>query len=188
VTLPHPNAEMKFRSTFEECFDAMNRYCLRRLPTDEVNDAVAEVFAVAWRKIEQVPDGDETLPWLYGVARYEVSNRRRTARRSLALKQKLKGLAHHADPGPEPEIIRASELQHLVDALGFLKADDRELLLLRTQEELSYSQMAVAFNCSPEAVRKRLSRALTRLRKAANLPEPYKMAIGTRAIEEGGDQ
>jgi RNA polymerase sigma-70 factor (ECF subfamily) len=116
---------MKFRSTFDECFDAMNRYCLRRLPIDEVNDAVAEVFAVAWRKVNQMPDGEEALPWLCGVARYEVSNRRRTARRSLALKQKLKGLAHHAHPGPEPEIVRATELQHLLEALRSLKPSDK---------------------------------------------------------------
>ena len=85
-------------------------------------------------------------------------------------------------------IVRASELEHLLAALATLRSEDREILLLRTHEELDFSQMAIAIGCSPEAVRKRLSRAITRLRKAAGIPEPQKAVQGTRAIQEGGDQ
>jgi RNA polymerase sigma factor (sigma-70 family) len=165
VTLPYTSAEAKFRKTSDECFDAMNRYCLRRLPVDEVNDAVV-VRCGTLRGEKSSPIGSP-LP---------------------SFEAKAEWAGRHAHPGPELEIIRASELQHLLDALRSLKPGDRELLLLHTHEELSYAQMAVAFDCSPEAVRKRLSRAMTRLRRAANLPEPHKVALGTRAIEEGGDQ
>lgn len=32
---------------------------------------------VAWRRLAEVPDGDESLLWLYGVARNVVRNHRR---------------------------------------------------------------------------------------------------------------
>jgi RNA polymerase sigma-70 factor (ECF subfamily) len=173
---------------FDLYFEPVNRYCLRRTALDDVNDVTAEVFAVAWRKVGQIPHGGDALPWLYGVARNEINNRRRTVRRRRALATKLKGQARSPELGPEPEIIRASEVQHVLNALGSLKPDDQELLLLRTHEELDFSQMAIAIGCSPEAARKRFSRAMTRLRKAAEIPEPHTAVPRVRAINEGGDQ
>ena len=180
--------EAKFRQAFDTHFAALIRYCLRRLPARDVNDVVAEVFVVAWRKVREMPDGDYTLPWLYGVARNEINNRRRAIRRFGALTSKLGGQAHHPDPGPEPVIMREAELQALIDALATLRTQDRELLLLRTHEELDYEQIGVAVGCSPEAARKRLSRATSRLRRAAGIPEPRPAASGSRAIQEAGDQ
>jgi DNA-directed RNA polymerase specialized sigma24 family protein len=42
-------------------------YCYRRLPRDDVQDAAAEVFLVAWRRVNQAPEGAETLvTWVRG--------------------------------------------------------------------------------------------------------------------------
>jgi RNA polymerase sigma-70 factor (ECF subfamily) len=84
--------------------------------------------------------------------------------------------------------VRQAEVDALMEALANLRAEDRELLLLRTHEELDYSQIGIAVGCSPEAARKRLSRATSRLRRAAGIPEPQPAASGSRAIQEGGDQ
>jgi RNA polymerase sigma-70 factor (ECF subfamily) len=37
-------------------------YAVRRVPRDEADDVVAEVFAAAWRHRASVPD--PALPWL----------------------------------------------------------------------------------------------------------------------------
>lgn len=180
--------EAKFRKVFDAYFEAVNRYCLRRIPAGEVNDVVAEVFTVAWRKVESIPDGNAALPWLYGVARHEVNNRRRSSRRYRALKDKLGGQADHPDPGPELVVLRNAELRQLMRALASLSPADQEILLLRTHEELDNSQIGIVIGCSPEAARKRLSRATARLRRAAGIPEPQTAVRGTRVIQEGGDQ
>ncbi|HEY7668545.1 MAG TPA: hypothetical protein VIE12_10530 [Actinomycetota bacterium] len=39
-------------------------YVLRRTDPEEANDVIAETFTVAWRRLEQVPEGDGALPWL----------------------------------------------------------------------------------------------------------------------------
>jgi len=188
VSVVSTGSSAKFRRAFDDHFAAMNRYCLRRVAIDDVNDVVAEVFAVAWRKVDKMPEGTDTLPWLYRVAHHEISNRRRSTRRFRALVVKLDGQAAHPEAGPESVIVRNSELDDLLGALRTLKPGDQEVLLLHTHEDLDYSQLSVALGCSPEAARKRLTRAIRRLRRAADIPEPRPAASTFRAIEEGGDQ
>jgi RNA polymerase sigma-70 factor (ECF subfamily) len=54
---------------YEKHNRAIRAYCLRRIGDADASDAVSEVSAVAWRRIDDVPDDEMTLPWLYGVAR-----------------------------------------------------------------------------------------------------------------------
>ena len=181
-------SEAKFRRAFTVHFDAVSRYCLRRLSIGEVNDVVADVFTVAWRKVEQMPAPDDALPWLYGVARNEVNNRRRSIRRARALIARASTAATPTEPGPEPVIVAHAEYADLMHALRSLRPEDQELLMLRTHEELDYREIGMVLGTTPEAVRKRLHRALQRLRRAAGIPEPKVAATQSRAIEEGGDQ
>lgn len=159
---------VQFRSAFDAHFDALNRYCLRRVPIDDVNDVVSEVFLVAWRKIDHMPAEPDCLMWLYGVARFEVNNRRRSNRRSRALAVRIRGVAHHPDPEPETVIIRREQSRLISKALSTLRPLDQEILLLRTHEELSYDQISIVVGCNPQTARKRMARALRRLRAATD--------------------
>jgi RNA polymerase sigma-70 factor (ECF subfamily) len=162
-----PTTNEKFRFLFDEHFEAIARYCLRRLPTAEVNDATAEVFLVTWKKINQVPEGEQAVPWLYGVARNVVRNSLRSRRRSYRLVDRLRGLAPISEFGPEPQVIRRDEDQGIVEALSRLDSDDQEVLRLRAYEGMTSPQIAVALGCSEEAAKKRVARALQRLRRVA---------------------
>lgn len=180
-------SEIKFRRIFDEHFDAVNRYCLRRLSRDDANDAAAQVFVVAWRKIDKMPHGEGALPWLYAVARLEVSTMRRSVRRLKALRERLGGMAPPGARGPDAVVVRRSEHEAVIEALRSLSRGDREVVFLRSYEELSTPHIGVVLGCSTEAAKKRLSRALKRLRKAAGLPGPA-ASLSTRAIKEGGDE
>ena len=170
-------SDTTFRRVFTAHFDAVTRYCLRRIAVEEVNDVVADVFAVAWKKIDRMP-ADSALPWLYGIARNELRNRYRAGRRFEDIKTRLRGQASQVDPGPEPQIVRRAELQQVMDVLETLAPADREILLLRTQEELDYSQLGALLGCSAEAARKRLNRAIARLRTAGGFSAPPEDARG----------
>ena len=39
-------------------------YALRRTNAEEARDVVSETFTVAWRKFEDVPEGEAAMPWL----------------------------------------------------------------------------------------------------------------------------
>ncbi|MBT8217189.1 MAG: sigma-70 family RNA polymerase sigma factor [Acidimicrobiia bacterium] len=161
-----PSTSLRFKRLYDEHFDAVQSYCLRRLPVADANDAVSEVFLVAWRKIEAVPTGEESLPWLFGVARNAVRNSGRSHRRSARLVARIGAVREAPDAGPETQVVRRSESQRVLDALEKLRPADREVLRLRAWEDLSAPQIAAVVGISPAAAEKRLARAMTRLQAA----------------------
>jgi RNA polymerase sigma-70 factor (ECF subfamily) len=182
-----PTTNTKFRRIYDEHFEAVTRYCLRRLPVADVNDATAEVFLVAWKKIDRMPDGAEALRWLYGVARNVVRNAARSTRRSGRLAGRLRGLAPPQPPDPSSVVVRRREDEALVTAMTELSDDDQEVLRLRAYEGLTAPEIAVALGISTEAAKKRVTRALGRLRRSAALPRP-EVSPHPRAIPEGGER
>jgi RNA polymerase sigma-70 factor (ECF subfamily) len=81
-------------------------YCYRRLASDDVADAVGEVYLTVWRKIDRAPIGDEALPWMYGVARNVVRNLYRSTSRLSRLHQKVATVRHESPETPETQIVR----------------------------------------------------------------------------------
>jgi len=180
--------EAEFQVIYDRHFDSVARYCLRRLPEHAAQDAVSEVFLAAWRRFDSMPTGDGSLPWLYGVARNVVRNASRSQRRSMRLSAKSKAQPHYPEPSPELQIIRNEQDAELVAALESLKPDEQEVLRLRAYEGLSVKQISLALGCSEDAAKKRVSRALNRLRKAAAIDRPVPSGINPRATEQGGEQ
>src|SRR5262245_56815825 len=65
-------------------------YCTWRTvsPTD-AEDALAEVFLVAWRRLSEIPAGDSARAWLYATSRRVLANQRRSTQRRDALHDRL---------------------------------------------------------------------------------------------------
>ncbi len=135
-------------------------YALRRLGNvDDAVDVVAETFAVAWRRINDVPAGDQARPWLYGVARRVLANQRRSNVRRLRLEDKIKLAALHSIDEP----LSGGDLSvETREALGRLSGRDREVLTLAAWDGLDTHEIAAALGCSPAAARVRLHRARRR--------------------------
>ncbi len=166
--------------------NAITAYCHRRVHRDDVNDAVADVFLVAWRKIDQAPSDDEALLWLYGVARNVVHNHNRSARRRRRLAAKMASLAPSSAPNPEVQVVRRDEDQRLLTAVDRLKPSERELLRLRTWEELSLAEIAEVVGLSTRAVQSRLARTRKRLAALLEQEERRHTAQTPRLVEKGG--
>lgn len=150
-------------AVYQSHFTAIRAYCMRRLPTDEANDAVAEVFLAAWRRIEELPTGVGELPYLYGIARNKVATSRRSTGRRTRLARKANALAPDSPAGPEAIVMARAETDAVDAALAQLRPDDREIIRLRAWEELTGPQIAEVLGISTAAAHKRLSRALDRL-------------------------
>ncbi|NND02323.1 MAG: RNA polymerase sigma factor [Acidimicrobiia bacterium] len=153
------------RARFEELFVANFRpllgYAARRM-TDATSaaDVVSNVFLVAWRRLDDVPPGDEARLWLYGTARRILANHHRSERRRSALVLKL---GAHVTTHAQTE---STELAvDLIEALEKLDADDAELLRLTAWEGLTPSQLAQMWGIPATTVRTRLHRARRRLRR-----------------------
>lgn len=172
------------RRVFDDHFDAISRYCHRRLPVAEANDAAAAVFAVVWRKVDRLPPEDEVLPWLYAVARNEVGTIRRSMRRLGRLRAKLDGQPVRHEPSPETVVVRNTIEEGLLDTLKALRPDDQEIIRLRAYEQLAHPEIAVVLGISVEAAKKRSARAMKRLRTLLGEAQPDSSA-GT-VPQQGG--
>ncbi len=153
-----------FHRLYDRHYDALLGYFLRRSDRASAQDLTAEVFLVAWRRIDEVPRGDETLLWLYGVAANVVAHHRRSAARAARLETRLRSLGGSNDPDePEPQVVRRSEYEEVLAAAARLRARDREILRLAAWEELPHDQIARLLGVSVAAVDQRLHRAKKRL-------------------------
>ena len=148
-----------FEELYRRHLEAIVRYAHRRADATDAIDVVAETFAVAWRRFDDVPREPESLPWLYGISRNVLANQRRGQLRRHALNGRLRD---EWLPSPNSGVELSTELIQLQDALGALSENDREVLQLAGFEELSAQEIAVVSSVSPEVVRNRLSRARSR--------------------------
>ncbi|MGE3795396.1 MAG: RNA polymerase sigma factor [Dehalococcoidia bacterium] len=161
----HTEDERRFDALWREHHRAVLAYALRRAP-DQARDLAAEVFVVAWRRLDQVPD--DALPWLLAVARNKVLNQRRGARRWIAALARLANERERHAPDPAD----ASDLSRLRAALTALSERDREIIALTAWDGLSTGQAATVLGITPQAAAVRLHRARGRLRLALDPPDP----------------
>ena len=54
--------EARLEALFCDHFSAVRSYTRRRAPESMVDDVVAETFFVAWRRIDDLPDGAQRKP------------------------------------------------------------------------------------------------------------------------------
>ena len=149
--------EARFHALFSRHYPEVFGYAARRVGRDDAGDAAADVFTIAWRRLERIPSEPEALPWLYGVARRVVANHERAANRRRRLEARAAAYATGASFGPEP---LGSDV---AAALSRLSPSDREVLRLAAWEDLPPAEIAVVIGCSPNAASVRLHRARRRL-------------------------
>lgn len=151
--------ETAFSQMYQQYAGRVLAYCVRRMPRDDARDAAAEVFTVAWRRFGDIPTGDRTLPWLYGVAANVVKNHRRTRRRAGRLTEKLQGLGGDRPAGPETRTLDQDEYEAVRAAIGRLRPRYREVLRLVEWEGLTRNEAAEVLHLSRAAVDQRMHRA-----------------------------
>jgi RNA polymerase sigma-70 factor (ECF subfamily) len=152
--------QAQFEQLYREYADRVHAYALRRTTPSAADDVVAEVFLVVWRRLHKVPA--EPLPWLLGVARRVLANRRRTESRAAALHQRLS--AHER---PDEPATHSPEVDDLVKrALADLDERDRELLMLIAWEGLRVNEAAQVLGVRSNTLSVRLHRARQRLAQA----------------------
>lgn len=153
---------MSPQARFEQLYRAyagrVRAYALRRTSTEAADDVVSEVFLVAWRRLDHVPD--QPLPWLLGVARRVLANRRRSEDRASALQTRL------ASAQRSPTGDGSDGDARVLTALGRLGDNDRELLMLVAWEGLTTGEVAQVLGVRRGTVAVRLHRARQRFASA----------------------
>ena len=149
----------RFEAIYAETMPRVLAYALRRAHPEEAKEAVAETFMIAWRRLDRVPQGAGTLPWLLATARKVLANRRRAEESRRRLTELAPRASGHA-PDPATSVTDAAVLRQAFDALN---DRDREVLALVAWDGLTPTEAAVVLGCSAATFSVRLHRARRRL-------------------------
>ena len=180
------SGDARFAELYEAHYRKVHLYCRRRLQPDQVDDAVAETFLAAWRKIDNVPQGKDALLWLYGAARRVLMHEWRGTSRRRRLDSRLSAIGIEAPAPPEELVVVGAESRQVIAAASRLRDADQEVLRLSLWEELSHSEVATVLGINVAAVRQRLSRALKNLTREFNRLD--KRRTRAPAAQKGGVQ
>lgn len=152
----------QYRSLFDALHRALTAHVLRRIgDRTEADDVVAEIWATAWRRRDDVPeDPDRARMYVYGIARNVIANAHRSDRRRRALQVRAMAVSRVG------EAERPHRHDLVLDAFERLPERDRELLRLVAWDGLGHAEVAELLGLSVTAVANRISRARRRLRDA----------------------
>jgi RNA polymerase sigma-70 factor, ECF subfamily len=148
-----------FAQLYQRHYRPIRDFCRRRLARDLVDDAVAETFLIAWRRLEDVPVGDQTLVWLYRVAYRVIGHQWRSTARRRRLQERLEAIVRRPASAADEAVIDADERRLVLAAAGRLGDTDAEVLRLVAWEQLSVVDIATVLEIAPNAVNQRLHRA-----------------------------
>lgn len=159
-----PDDRARFQAVYEAQYRAVLAYARRRAAeVADAEDVVAETFTIAWRRLDEVPEGTAALPWLYGVARRVLANQRRGERRRTDLTTRLRSHGSETADHVETRAVVDEERRTVLAVLGRLRDGDQELLRLAVWEELPHRDIAEVLGCPERSVAVRLHRARNRL-------------------------
>lgn len=150
-------------------------YCVTRLDEALGEEVAQEVFVTAWETLPKFRGEAQLSTWLFGIAKHKCAqafrNRARRAELMRRFGEDIRRQAHADPPGPsaplavEVERQQTHQLARLADNLNKLQEGERIVLILRYYKNLSVTEIVEIVGKSEAAVRKRLLRALHRLKE-----------------------
>lgn len=158
----------------------LRRYA-RVLTGDAVraDDLVQEALARAWEKRRLWAAGTDLRAWLFTIMHNVFVNQRALARHErqhVSLDAEGDGQEAWQLPVRAMQHTRV-ELMELMQHVGRLPVEQREVLLLAAVEELRYEEIAATLNIPVGTVMSRLSRAREKLRAAFAVPSPASLKV-----------
>jgi RNA polymerase sigma-70 factor, ECF subfamily len=143
----------------------------RILGTEEdARDLCQEAFLKAFRALKGFKGEARFSSWLYQIAvnlcRDRMRRRRGRTFVSLEALGDESGPSRAASPDPGPmELLQRGALRNLVqDAIAMLPEDQREVIVLKEYEELTFLEIAQVLDVPLSTVKTRLYRGLVNLR------------------------
>ena len=145
-----------------ERFSPRLRYFLRKLlpSAQDAEDALQDVWLDVLRALDRLSDPQALVAWLYRIARDRAFARLRKAKPI----EQLRDEAAVADTADNDGDFSSEDAERIHAALDTLPPEQREVLVLRFLEELTYEQIATVVGANIGTVRSRLHYAKRALR------------------------
>lgn len=163
-----------FTSLVQEYQDRIYRYCVNRLGEAQGEEIAQDVFLTAWENLARFRQESTISTWLTGIAKNKCIQafRNRGRRQTIAstFVEDIRYQSHvEGSVSPADEAEEKEKWEELAQSMLKMREDERLLLNLRYHKGLPVAEVAELLGKSEAVVRKRLLRALERLRKIMNM-------------------
>ena len=151
----------------------------------EAEDLVQEVYLEAWKSFHRFQTGTNCRAWLFKILHHRLHH----FRRRWAKAAKVEALENPEDQDsliaetPVPQEIRDEDV---LEALGRVPVEFREVVLLADVQEFSYKEIAETMKLPLGTVMSRLSRGRKLLRQElAHVAGSYGIRLGNNQARTG---
>lgn len=161
----HDRAEAAFTELVERHLGLVYSVALRRVGGDRhlAEDVTQRVFSVLARKAPTLVGRPTLSGWLYTSAHLTSAAVVRSERRRKVHETDAQIMqATHSSPEAAADWTQLRPV--IDDVIVILKEDDREAIALRFFEKRTFAEVGIALRVTEEAARKRVDRALEKLR------------------------
>lgn len=173
------NDDDAFAAVYARHVDIVYSFLARRIGSQLAEDLTAQTFVEAYEQRHRFdPSRGDRAAWLFGIATNLLRRHYRTEERML---RAIATLAMRAilDPGFDEDavvgrVVADERWPAVAEALAAMPAGERDVLLLHTWADLSYTAIAAVLNIPVGTVRSRMNRARSRLVAALDPTTPTK--------------
>ena len=171
------------------------RLCLRMTNNaEDAADLTQESFLKAWKNLESFHFESAFSTWLYRLTTntcldfLRQSKRRPTVSMVTEDAEGEEQVLDVADPAPSPEeqVLTALDREQLGATMARLPEEQRQLLILRAINGLSYAEISEVLQVPEGTVKSRLARARENLRKKLLQNGNFLMTTASKEQEGGG--
>ncbi|MCR5644144.1 MAG: RNA polymerase sigma factor [Prevotella sp.] len=154
-------SKQEFERLFKDSYPHMYRMAFSMVENaDDAKDAVHQVFAQIWRRKPQVAD-DSTRGYLLAATRNQCLHTLRSRQLQRQMEDELRQEIAASESEEREELLQ--QLQQVID--NNLTEQDRRVLSLHYDEEMTYEETATVLGISASAVNKHITRSLEKIRK-----------------------
>lgn len=158
-------SKQKFEHLFKDNYPHMYRMAFSIVRNaDDAKDAVNQVFAQVWKRKPQISE-DSIRGYLLAATRNQCLHLLRSQQLQQQMEEELSRQQTINEVEDQEELLQ--KLQQIIN--DNLTEQDRRVLSLHYEEEMTYEETASVLGISSSAVNKHITRSLAKIRKTLKI-------------------
>lgn len=158
-------SKQKFGHLFKDNYPHMYRMAFSIMKNaDDAKDAVNQVFAQVWKRKPQISE-DSIRGYLLAATRNQCLHLLRSQQLQQQMEEELSRQQTINEVEDQEELLQ--KLQQIIN--DNLTEQDRRVLSLHYEEEMTYEETASVLGISSSAVNKHITRSLAKIRKTLKI-------------------